>query len=92
MLLVLIVLHKRSTNRKAIVFHKNGSLKLSVYLCNALFLIDPDLHAPFAVERAPNRFFGIRDFPYLELGTRYFKEKSGQNSGSKVCLRGRMPK
>ena len=31
MLLVLVVLHKRSSSRKAIVFHKNGSLELSVY-------------------------------------------------------------
>ena len=30
-LLVLVVLHKRSSSRKAIVFHINASLKLSVY-------------------------------------------------------------
>jgi len=30
-LLVLIVLHKRSSCRKVIVFHKNGSLELPYY-------------------------------------------------------------
>ena len=33
-----------------------------------------------------NRFFGIQDFPYLKLGIRDLKEKSGPDSGLKVCL------
>ena len=40
----------------------------------------------------PNRLFGIRDFPYLKLGIRDFKTKSGRDSGLKVCLGGGMPK
>ena len=33
----------------------------------------------------PNTFFGIRDFPHLKLGIRYFKAKLGRHSGLKVC-------
>ena len=40
----------------------------------------------------PNRLFGIWDFPYLKLGIRDFKTKSGRDSGLKVCLGGGMPK
>ena len=39
-----------------------------------------------------NRFFGIRDFPYLKLRIRDFKAKSGRDSGLKVCAGGAMPK
>ena len=42
--------------------------------------------------RATNRFFEIRDFPYLKLGIRDFKVKSGRDSGLKVYTRGGMPK
>ena len=35
---------------------------------------------------------GIRDFPYLKLGIRDFKAKSGRDSGLKVCAGGGMPK
>ena len=42
--------------------------------------------------RVTNRFFGIRDFPYLNLGIRDLKAKSGRDSGLKVCARGEMPK
>ena len=31
--------------------------------------------------KVPNTFFGIRDFPYLKLGTRDFKAKWGRDSG-----------
>ena len=36
--------------------------------------------------RVFNRFFGIRYFPYLNLGIRDFKAKSGGDSGLKVSL------
>ena len=39
-----------------------------------------------------NRIFGIRDFPYLKLGIRDLKAKSGRDSGLKVYARGGMPK
>ena len=42
--------------------------------------------------RVTNRFFGIRDFPYLKLGIRDLKAKSGRDSGLKVYARGGMPK
>ena len=38
------------------------------------------------------RFFGIRDFPYLKLGIRDFKAKSGRVSGLNVFLAGETPK
>ena len=34
----------------------------------------------------------MRDFPYLRLGIRDFKAKSGRDSGLKVCGGGAMPK
>ena len=34
----------------------------------------------------------MRDFPYLRLGIRDFKGKSGRDSGLKVCAGGGMPK
>ena len=37
------------------------------------------------ITRVPNRFFGIRDFPYLKLGIRDFEANSRQDSGVKVC-------
>ena len=43
-------------------------------------------------ERVSNKFFGMRDFPYLRLGIRDFQAKSGRDSGLKVCAGGRMPK
>ena len=42
--------------------------------------------------RVSNKFFGMRDFPYLRLGIRDFKGKSGRDSGLKVCAGGGMPK
>ena len=39
-----------------------------------------------------NGIFGIRDFPYLKLGIRDLKAKSGRDSGLKVYARGGMPK
>ena len=42
--------------------------------------------------RVTNRFLAIRDFPYLKLGIRDLKAKSGQDSGLKVYARGGMPK
>ena len=39
-----------------------------------------------------NKFFGKRDFPYLRLGIRDFKGKSGRDLGLKVCTGGGMPK
>ena len=44
------------------------------------------------MERVLNRFFRIRDFPCLKLGIRDFKEKSGPESGLKVCTGSGMPK
>ena len=38
-----------------------------------------------------DRFFGTRKFPYLTLGIRDLKAKSGRVSGLKVCLGGGMP-
>ena len=43
-------------------------------------------------KRVSNKFFGMRDFPYLRLGIRDFKAKSGRDSGLKVCAGGGMPK
>ena len=50
----------------------------------------------------PQRFLGIRDFPYLELkirdfphlklGMRDFKAKSGRVSALKICLESGMTK
>ena len=37
-------------------------------------------------------FFGTRDFPYLKLGIRDYKSKSGRVWGLKVCLGGGMAK
>ena len=34
----------------------------------------------------------MRDFPYLRLGIRDFKAKSGRDLGLKVCVGGGMPK
>ena len=42
--------------------------------------------------RVTNRFFGIWDFPYLKLGIRGLKAKSGRDAGLKVYARGGMPK
>ena len=42
--------------------------------------------------RVTKRIFGIRDFPYLKLGIRDLKAKSGRDSGLKVYARGGMPK
>ena len=39
-----------------------------------------------------NKFFGKKDFPYLRLGIRDFKGKSGRDLGLKVCTGGGMPK
>ena len=44
------------------------------------------------MERVLNRFFRIGDFPCLKLGIRDFKEKSGLESGLKVCTGSGMPK
>ena len=41
--------------------------------------------------RVLNRFYGIRDFPYLKLGIRDLRAKSRRDSGLKVCGRVRMP-
>ena len=43
-------------------------------------------------ERVLNRFYEIRDFPYLKLGIRELRAKSRRDSGLKVCGRVRMPK
>ena len=42
--------------------------------------------------RVSNNFFGMRDFPYLRLGIRGFKAKSGRDSGLKLCAGGGMLK
>ena len=48
---------------------------------------------PFLLdERVPNRFLGIRDFPYLRLGILDYKAKSGRDSGLKVCAGDEIPK
>ena len=44
------------------------------------------------IMRVSNKFFGMRDFPYLRLGIRDFKGKSGRDLGLKVCAGGGMPK
>ena len=41
-------------------------------------------------KRVLNKFFENRDFPYLKLGIRDFKAKSGRDSVLKVCVRVRM--
>ena len=42
-------------------------------------------------ERVLNRFYEIRDFPYLKLGIRELRAKSRRDSRLKVCGRVRMP-
>ena len=42
--------------------------------------------------RVPDRFLGIWDFPYLNLGIRDFTAKSVRDSELKVCAGGGMPK
>ena len=42
--------------------------------------------------RVLNRFFGIQDFPYVKLGIRDLKAKSGGVSGLKVWQGGEIPK
>ena len=42
--------------------------------------------------RVPSSSFGSRDFPYLKLGIRDFKENSGARSRLKLCAGGRIPK
>ena len=42
--------------------------------------------------RVSNKFFGMRDFPYLRPVIRDFKGKSGQDLGLKVYAGGGMPK
>ena len=49
----------------------------------------PNVHA---IPRVSNKFFGMRDFPYLRLGIRDFKARSGRDRGLKVCAGGGMPK
>ena len=44
-----------------------------------------------SLQRVLNRFYGIRDFPYLKLGIRDLRAKSRRDSGLKVCGRVRMP-
>ena len=41
--------------------------------------------------RVIKRVFGIREFPYLKLGIRDLKAKSGRDSGLTVCAGGGMP-
>ena len=43
------------------------------------------------LERVLNRFYGIRDFPYLKLGIRDLRAKSRRDSGLKLSGRVRMP-
>ena len=50
------------------------------------------MQEPLTYKRVTNRFFGIRDFPYLKLGIWDLKAKSAQDSGLKVYARGGMPK
>ena len=50
-----------------------------------------DISLP-VVSRAPNRFLGTRDLPYLKLGIQDLKAKSGRVSGLKLCAGGGMPK
>ena len=38
--------------------------------------------------RIPSRVFGIRDFPYLKLGIRDLKAKSGRDSGFQILPSG----
>ena len=42
--------------------------------------------------RVSNKFFGMRDFPYLRLGIRDFKAISGRDSELKVCTGSGVPK
>ena len=43
-------------------------------------------------KRVLKRFFGTQDFPYLKLGIRNLKAKSGRVLGLKECLGTGMPK
>ena len=61
--------------------------RLNIWPCNFTF----DFWN-LSIMRVPNKFFGMRDFPYLRLGIREFKAKSGWDSGLKVCAEGRVPK
>ena len=54
--------------------HRLNSLTLASYVCEA---------APRPLLRVPDRFSGIRDFPYLKLGIRDlgFESKTGERFG-----------
>ena len=43
------------------------------------------------LERVLNRFYGIRDFPYLKFGIRDLRAKSRRDSGLKLSGQVRMP-
>ena len=66
-------------------YRKCISNLLSYWLANRQWLFN----RPFM--RVLNRFYGIRDFPYLKLGIRDLRAKSRRDSGLKVCGRVRMP-
>ena len=51
-----------------------------------------DSTADLAPNAINSKFFGMRDFPYLRLGIREFKGKSGRDLRLKVCAGGGMPK
>ena len=65
------------------VRHRRNPLTPACNACEA---------APRPLLRVPNRFSGIRDFPYLKLGIRDLKAKSGRDSALKVRAGGGIPK
>ena len=63
--------------------HRHNPLTPASNVCEA---------APRPLLTVPNRFSGIRDFPYLKLGIRDFKAKSRRDSAMKLGAGGGMPK
>ena len=56
------------------------------------FLPRRDLNRLSCAEEGPDRFFEIWDFPYLKLGIRDFKAKSGRDLELKLYAGGLLPK
>ena len=68
-----------SSNLQWMFYFKNQCVSGSLRCSWPTYLLD------HWYKRVPNRFLGFRDFPYLRLGIRDYKAKSGQDSELKVC-------
>ena len=60
-------------------------IELAIKRASAANLASPSLKIRPLIQRVFNRFFGMRDFSYLKVGTRDFEAKRGRDSGLKIC-------